>query len=118
MKGSLFILRISARAANKRIPGAFTKRMPKFGAFGAWGRICGEASRLEHVLEDGMKALLNWRMGAAVLALTVVAGCGSTQTTTATTGEQLTDLNQALESGAITWEEYSEQKEAILDKND
>ncbi|GAK44909.1 conserved protein [Tepidicaulis marinus] len=65
-----------------------------------------------------MKALLNWRMGAAVLALTVAAGCGSTQTTTATTGQQLTDLNQALESGAITWEEYSEQKEAILDRND
>ncbi|MGK2741546.1 hypothetical protein ACSHT0_11670 [Tepidicaulis sp. LMO-SS28] len=67
-----------------------------------------------------MKTLLNWKMGAAVLGLVVLAGCGSSPDTRTgkTTGEELMDLNQALESGAITWEEYSEQKEAVLERND
>lgn len=65
-----------------------------------------------------MTTLLDWRMGAAILGLVVLAGCGSSpEPRSTTTGRELMDLNQALKSGAIDWEEYSEQKEAILERS-
>lgn len=52
-------------------------------------------------------------------ALLALAGCGGggaeTQVTTTTTGQQLSDLKKAYDDGAISAEEYEEQRERILD---
>ena len=50
-----------------------------------------------------------------------VAACGSgaeitRQVTTTTTGQQLIDLKKALDSGAITKEEYEKERKKILDR--
>jgi hypothetical protein len=48
-----------------------------------------------------------------------LGGCGgadvNTKTTTVSEGQQLIDLQRALKSGAITKEQYEDQKEKILD---
>ncbi|MCB2226225.1 MAG: gas vesicle protein GvpG [Desulfarculaceae bacterium] len=54
------------------------------------------------------------------LGLVGLSGCGGadvkTQTTTVSEGQQLIDLQKAYKSGAITKEQYEDQKEKILDK--
>jgi len=68
-------------------------------------------------------------IGAALvmmLAGALMGGCccpggGDSKTethiNTTTTGQQLTDLQKAYESGAITEKEYNRQKQEILDKS-
>ena len=55
-------------------------------------------------------------VGTLALSLT---GCGSSTNTTVETkqtkGQQLIDLQEAYESGAISEEEYEELKERVLD---
>jgi hypothetical protein len=56
---------------------------------------------------------------SAVLFLAACGGGDSDNTiTTTTTGQQLVDLQKAYEAGALTKEQYDEQKEIILDKAD
>lgn len=56
---------------------------------------------------------------SAVLFLAACGGGGSETTlTTTTTGQQLVDLQKAYDSGALTKEQYEDQKEIILDKAD
>jgi len=49
-----------------------------------------------------------------------MAGCGgadvNNQTTTVSEGQQLIDLQRAYNSGAITKEQYEEQKAKVLDR--
>jgi len=59
-------------------------------------------------------------LAAVVAMLTVVSACGGgsttvkTATNTTTTGQQLIDLQKALDAGAITKKEYDAQKKKIL----
>jgi hypothetical protein len=55
---------------------------------------------------------------AAMLVLALQAcGTGSTTTVnTATTGQQLMDIKKALDSGAITQQEYEQQRRQILNQ--
>jgi hypothetical protein len=50
-----------------------------------------------------------------------LAGCGGGDTTvkaeTTTTGQELMDLKKAYEAGAISKDEYEEQREKILDRD-
>lgn len=57
----------------------------------------------------------------AALALSaLVAACGGEEvhvkTSTATTGQQLTDLQKAYEAGAISKDEYEQERKKILAK--
>ncbi|MEM9254833.1 MAG: SHOCT domain-containing protein [Pseudomonadota bacterium] len=59
-------------------------------------------------------------LAVLVLALSAsLAGCGSSTETTVenkeTKGQQLMDLKEALDTGAITQEEYEELRERVLD---
>lgn len=61
------------------------------------------------------------RILVAAIALTAVLGlasCGggkqSTTVTTSTTGQQLIDLQTALDAGAITQQEYDKKRKEIL----
>jgi len=66
-----------------------------------------------------MRHILHAALAAAVLAL---AGCGGggadansqTNVKTTTKGQELQDLQKALESGAINQEEYEREKKKIL----
>ncbi len=57
-----------------------------------------------------------------VFLLCGVAACGGggadvrSEITTATVGQQLMDLKKALDSGAITQQEYEQQRKKILEK--
>lgn len=55
----------------------------------------------------------------AFCAVLVLAGCGGggaeTSVTTTTTGQQLSDLKKAYDEGAISAEEYEEQRELVLE---
>ena len=57
---------------------------------------------------------------AAALGATLLAGCGSDQyvtvsgTTTISKGQELTDLQRALNEGAITQSEYDRLREKIM----
>ena len=58
-------------------------------------------------------------IAAAVFIATAVSACGGSDTTikqapSTTTGQQLIDLQKALESGAISKKEYDQQKKKIL----
>jgi hypothetical protein len=62
---------------------------------------------------------------AAVMAIALVlglAGCGGggaemkSEISTTTTGQQLMDLKKALDSGALSKEEYDKEREKILEK--
>lgn len=52
-----------------------------------------------------------------------IAGCGGggaevrSEVTSVSTGQQLMDLQKALESGAMTKDEYDREREKILDKD-
>lgn len=54
--------------------------------------------------------------------LSLLSGCGGggadaeTNVNTTTQGQELLDLKAALDAGAITQEEYDEQREKILDR--
>ena len=56
---------------------------------------------------------------AAAMAL-VLSGCGGggakTEVSTKTLGQELTDLQQAYEAGAITESEYEKSKKSLLKK--
>ena len=60
---------------------------------------------------------------AALALAAAVAGCGGgsadvkSVTTTTTTGQQLIDLKKALDTGAITQEQYDREKARILKGN-
>lgn len=60
---------------------------------------------------------------AAVALAAAVAGCGGgsadvkSVTTTTTTGQQLIDLKKALDTGAITQEQYDREKARLLKGN-
>jgi len=61
--------------------------------------------------------------GAAALLILALAGCGGggasleskSDVRTTTTGQELLDLKAALDAGAISQDEYDEQRERILD---
>jgi len=59
---------------------------------------------------------------AAIFLATALAGCGGadvkTTTTTISIGQQLIDLKNARDSGAITEREYSRARSALVDKSD
>ncbi|MEO0823996.1 MAG: SHOCT domain-containing protein [Pseudomonadota bacterium] len=63
-------------------------------------------------------------LGLALAASLALAGCGGggaestteTTVTTTTKGQELQDLQSALDSGAITQEEFDAEKEKILDR--
>ena len=65
---------------------------------------------------------LAWSL-CLVGGLAVLSGCGGggadseTNVRTTTQGQELLDLKAALDSGAITQEEYDEQREKILDRD-
>ncbi len=66
------------------------------------------------------------RMSLLMVVAALIAGCcGGSKTTkvevltpTKTVGEQMTDLQKARDTGAITEEEYKKAKQDILDKLD
>lgn len=59
---------------------------------------------------------------AALLLATALAGCGGadvkTTTTTISIGQQLIDLKNARDSGAISEREYARARAALIDKVD
>jgi len=61
-------------------------------------------------------------LALCVSLLSGVAACGGggadvrSEITTATVGQQLMDLKKALDSGAITQQEYEKQRKKILEK--
>jgi len=59
---------------------------------------------------------------AALLLATALAGCGGadvkTTTTTVSIGQQLIDLKNARDSGAITEREYQRARKELVDKSD
>ena len=66
-----------------------------------------------------MKTISTWPL-AVVMAL-ALGGCGGggeakTEVSTQTLGQELTDLKQAYDSGAINESEYERAKKALLDK--
>lgn len=58
--------------------------------------------------------------GILILSLATVSACGgggarnTTNMTTATTGQELTDLKAALDAGALSPEEYEKKRKEIL----
>lgn len=60
-----------------------------------------------------MKVLLSLPL---IVATLLVSACGSDHTPPISKGEQLTDLQDAYKSRAITPDEYEDQKEEILDQ--
>ena len=62
------------------------------------------------------------RVLPVVMLAAVLAGCGgggaqsTTQVTTKTLGQELTDLKTAYEAGAMSEKEYNKAREALLDK--
>ena len=63
-----------------------------------------------------MKTAVVATMIACTLAL---GGCGGTEvkeTTTVSKGQELTDLKQALDSGAINQKEYDRMRQQIIDR--
>ncbi|MDU9003374.1 SHOCT domain-containing protein [Sedimentitalea todarodis] len=60
--------------------------------------------------------------GFLILSLVAVSACGgggarnTTHMTTATTGQELTDLKAALDAGAISQAEYEKKRKEILKK--
>jgi len=69
-----------------------------------------------------MKQLIRLTLLAAVLASPVAfSGCSSSKTTnstSATVGQQLIDLDKAYKEGVITKEQYDKMKKEIIRKND
>ena len=66
------------------------------------------------------KQLVTVILTASVVALFTgfsIGGGSKTQTQTATTGQQLIDLQKAKETGAITEAEYQSQKAKVLGRN-
>ena len=69
-----------------------------------------------------MKRRLEMLIVIAVLAMSL-AGCGGggaevrSEVTTTTVGQQLIDLKNALDSGAMTKSEYEQERRKVLEKN-
>jgi hypothetical protein len=66
-----------------------------------------------------MRTIMMGVLAAGVLGLSGCGGGGakvSSEITTTTKGQQLIDLKKALDSGAITQDEYEKQRTQILDK--
>ncbi len=69
-----------------------------------------------------MKFRLEMLIVIAVLAMSL-AGCGGggaevrSEVTTTTVGQQLIDLKNALDSGAMTKSEYEQERRKVLEKN-
>ena len=69
-----------------------------------------------------MKFRLEMLIVIAVLAMSL-AGCGGggaevrSEVTTTTVGQQLIDLKNALDSGAMTKSEYEQERRKVLKKN-
>jgi len=69
-----------------------------------------------------MRTIISLLCGLLLLFCLGLAGCGGadvkTQSTTTTVseGQQLIDLQKAYKAGAITKEQYEEQKQKILDQ--
>ncbi len=69
-----------------------------------------------------MKLRLEMLIVIAVLAMSI-AGCGGggaevrSEVTTTTVGQQLIDLKNALDSGAMTKSEYEQERRKVLEKN-
>ncbi|MFH2124551.1 MAG: hypothetical protein ABIJ50_13850 [Pseudomonadota bacterium] len=65
--------------------------------------------------------LIMWILVVAMVP--VLAGCGGggaevrSEVTSVTTGQQLMDLKKALDTGAMTRDEYDREREKILDKD-
>jgi len=61
-------------------------------------------------------------LGLCALLLLGIAACGGggaevrSEVSTTTTGQQLIDLKKALDSGAMTQQEYEKERKKILDK--
>jgi hypothetical protein len=77
--------------------------------------------RMNQPLDTKMKKqLVTVILTASVVALFTgfsIGGGSKTQTQTATTGQQLIDLQKAKETGAITEAEYQSQKAKVLGRN-
>ncbi|MBJ6370505.1 SHOCT domain-containing protein [Sedimentitalea arenosa] len=62
--------------------------------------------------------------GLLAVSLAIVSGCGhgsnrsTTNVTTTTTGQELTDLKAALDAGAISPDEYEKKRKAILKRKE
>jgi hypothetical protein len=65
-------------------------------------------------------SLLGVLAAVALMSLGTLSGCGGaeveTSHTTATTGQQLMDLQKAYEAGIITQQEYEQQRKKLLDQ--
>ena len=73
--------------------------------------------------EDGTMKLVR-SCAVLVMVAAILGGCcggGTTkvhsETTTTTTGQQLIDLKKALDSGAITEDQYNKMKHEIIEKS-